>query len=198
MHLTYEHILEEACERKKYLRELCLEQFFNKEITLEIGCGHGHYLTSYAQAYPERTFVGIDLSSDRINRGKKKQERAELSNLFFIKADANEFLESLPEGLFLNEIFILFPDPWPKKRHHKNRLIQLKFLELLARKALAGARLYFRTDFEPYFEWTKEVVEQSEFWETQDASFPWEEESVFQKRMESYQSLVAKCLLEQA
>ncbi|PWU07356.1 MAG: tRNA (guanosine(46)-N7)-methyltransferase TrmB [Verrucomicrobia bacterium] len=192
MNLAYEHILEEAAERKQCLKELCIAQFLGKTVTLEIGCGHGHFLTSYAKSYPDRIFIGIDLSTDRIGRGKKKQETARLSNLHFIKAEANEFIESLPEGIVLEEIFILFPDPWPKTKHHKNRLMQESFLELLAQKVLPETKLYFRTDYDPYFEWTKEILEGSKFWELDDGLWPFEEESVFQKRMVSYQSLVAK------
>lgn len=197
MSLTYEQILEETCERKKYFKQVCSEHFLGKIITLEIGCGHGHFLTSYAQAYPQKNFVGIDLSTDRINRGKKKQERAILSNLLFIKAEANEFLEALPETILLDQIFILFPDPWPKNRHHKNRLIQDNFLELLAQKSLSEAKLYFRTDFEPYFAWTINKIKESKFWKLDSAHWPYEGETVFQKKMNTFQSLVAKCIKQE-
>ena len=160
-------------------------------MTFEIGCGHGHFLTSYAQAYPEKIFVGIDLCTQRISQGKKKQERANLDNLHFIKAEACEFLEALPNDVVLDQIFILFPDPWPKNRHHKNRLIQQNVLELLAHKSLLGAKMYFRTDHEAYFEWTTKEIAKSPFWQLCDADWPFEEESVFQKKMGFYQSLVA-------
>lgn len=191
MELTYSYILEEAQKRKQYFNEICSEQFSGKILTFEIGCGHGHFLTSYAQGYPHKLFVGIDLCTQRINQGKKKQERANLNNLYFIKAEAHEFLEALPNDIFLDQVFILFPDPWPKNRHHKNRLLQAGFLELLAHKSLLGAKLYFRTDHEAYFEWANKVIERSPFWQLCDSDWPFEEETVFQKKMGFYQSLVA-------
>lgn len=192
MSLAYQQILEEACKRKNDLSEICLNHFVEKVISLEIGCGHGHFLIDYAQAYSEKTFVGIDLSTDRINRGKKKQERAMLSNVMFIKAEATEFLEALPENIFLDQVFILFPDPWPKTRHHKNRVMQQNFLNLLASKSLKDAKLFFRTDHEPYFVWTKKEILENPFWELDSSEWPFEAETVFQKKMNAYQSLVAR------
>jgi len=193
MSVSYDQILEEACERKNSLRAFCTESFFAKTVTLEIGCGHGHFLTGYAQTYPERTFIGIDLCTQRIARSQKKQAHAMLGNLHFIKAEASEFIEAMPESVFLDQIFILFPDPWPKKRHHKNRLIQDNFLKLLAHKSLPEAKMYYRTDHELYFEWTKQKIEESKLWQldSSDCLWPFEEESVFQKKMQSYQSLIA-------
>jgi tRNA (guanine-N7-)-methyltransferase len=68
-----------------------------------------------------------------------------------VRADAEDFLASIPEGASFERIFILFPDPWPKRRHHKNRVVNATFLSEVARGARKGAGLYFRTDHEPYF-----------------------------------------------
>lgn len=192
METSYEEILQEACERKRYLLGLCTELFLGKKITLEIGCGHGHFLTSYAQSHPEKTCVGVDLCTKRILRANKKQGRAKLENLHFIKADAVEFLEALPEDVLIDEIFILFPDPWPKSRHHKNRLIQGRFLDLLSIKSLILSKMHFRTDHEEYFNWAKRELQKSPHWQLAD-DCPWtfEEETVFQSISESYQSLIA-------
>lgn len=193
MESTYEQILEEAQERKVYLKRFCEELFLGKRVTLEIGCGHGHFLTAYAEAYPEKICIGIDVCTQRILRGKKKQDRAKLSNLYFIKADAVEFLEALPEGVLIDEIYILFPDPWPKTRHYKHRLIQEEFLELLFSKSLVGSRIHFRTDHEGYFDWALREIRKSRFWELMETEEPWsfEQETVFQKRAEKYQSFIA-------
>lgn len=198
MSVSYDQILKEAHERKLDLRAICTEKLIAKTVTLEIGCGHGHFLTSYAQNYPQRTFIGIDLCTQRIGQSQKKQERAMLRNLLFIKAEASEFIEALPENIFLDQIFILFPDPWPKNRHHKNRLIQDNFLKLLAHKSLSETKMYFRTDHELYFEWTKKKIEESDSWQLgySDCPWPFEEESIFQKMMQSYQSLIANRLIQ--
>ena len=161
--------------------------------TWEIGCGHGHFLTKYASIHPTRLFVGIDLLSERLRKAAKKQQTARVENVLFIKAKAEEFLKCLPGDAGIEEVLILFPDPWPKKRHHKNRLIQDSFLESLAARMLPHGRLYFRTDHEPYFEWTRRIIADHPSWEL-DLGAPWvlEEPTVFQKKAGSFNSLVAR------
>lgn len=192
MESTYEKILQEVSERKQRYTEMCSELSLGETVTLEIGCGHGHFLTSYAQAHPKTTCIGVDLCTRRILQGKRKQERAKLNNLHFIKADATEFLDALPPQILINDIFILFPDPWPKNCHQKNRLIQQEFLELLSRKSLASTKIHFRTDHTKYFNWATNKIKSSSHWQlNEESSWPFEEESVFQKKMQSYQSLIA-------
>lgn len=161
-------------------------------LTLEIGCGHGHYLTAYSAAHPDTFCIGIDLLKDRIARAGRKRDRAKLTNLIFLEAEACEFLDALPPSAVLADVFILFPDPWPKRRHHKNRIIQPDFLSALADKAASGARLCFRTDFAPYYADARRTLAAHSDWKL-DESHPWpfELETVFQSRADSYQSLVA-------
>lgn len=165
----------------------------NKPIVLEIGCGHGHFLEAYAAAHPGLFCLGIDLMSDRIRRGTRKKDRSRLGNLAFLHASAGDLLAALPEHVKLDAIFILFPDPWPKRRHWKNRLIKPEFLDELAAHATAGAPLHFRTDHAPYFEEARAVVAAHPRWNlAADASeWPFEFTTVFQARAPSYQSLIA-------
>jgi tRNA (guanine-N7-)-methyltransferase len=162
-------------------------------LTLEIGCGHGHYLTGYAAVHPEAFCVGIDLLKDRIARAGRKRDRARLQNLVFIQAEAADLLTVLPSDVVLADVFILFPDPWPKRRHHKNRILQPEFLSALAVKASSGARLFFRTDYAPYYEDAHRTVAAHGDWELNSGdSWPFELETVFQSRADSYQSLIAR------
>lgn len=162
-------------------------------IVWEVGCGHGHLLTRYASLSPDRFFVGIDILSDRLRKAERKQTVAGVKNLRFIKAEAVEFLECLPPGIGISEVLVLFPDPWPKKRHHKNRLIQAGFLGMLAERTIPGGRLYFRTDHEPYLEWSRDRISRHPSW-VHVLEAPWvlEEKTVFQVRAPSYSSLVAE------
>jgi tRNA (guanine-N7-)-methyltransferase len=161
-------------------------------LTLEIGCGHGHFLARYAQAHPERYCLGVDLLKDRLERAAKKRDRAGLENLHFFKAEAAEFLETLPFGVSIESVFLLFPDPWPKKRHHKNRLVRPDFLSALARRMVAGGRLYFRTDHAEYFESGRAIIVEHPDWQLEpDAAWPFEEATVFQLKADSFNSLVA-------
>ncbi len=158
----------------------------------EVGCGHGHFLTAYASAHPDESCVGIDVAANRIARAHRKRERARLRNLHFVRANADDFLAVMPKNALLTSIFILFPDPWPKRRHSSKRVMKPEFLAAAAAAAQKGARLYFRTDYQPYFRQAcAEVREHSDWEETDPSAWPFEEPTVFQKLADRYFSLVA-------
>ena len=136
--------------------------------TLEIGCGHGHFLVHHAQTYAERFCLGIDLISQRLAAAERKAQRAALTNCYFLKARAEELSGCLPMGFLWNEILIFYPDPWPKKRHHKHRLLQENFLSQLSKCVVPDARLHFETDDEDYFEAVCDCVAQHPNWEQTD------------------------------
>lgn len=158
----------------------------------EIGCGHGHYLTAYAQAHPDVVCIGIDIMGERIERAQRKRDRARLDNLFFIHADARLFLEVVPARSAFSRLFILFPDPWPKVRHRKHRILKRDFLAAAARRASPDARLYFRTDYAPYFDEAQAMVMTHEAWETAAEPWPFEFSTVFQARAARHHSLIAR------
>lgn len=165
---------------------------FDCRLTLEIGSGHGHFLTAYAAAHPKEFCIGIDLVAERVRRSLRKRDRANLTNLSFLQAEAEEFVAALPSHASLHRILVLFPDPWPKRRHHKNRIMQPSFLSALAARASAGAGLYFRTDYNPYFSAAEAVVKTHPDWQLTDAPWAFERETVFQSRADTFQSLVAE------
>ena len=157
----------------------------------EIGSGHGHFLTAFAAARPETPCIGVDISLSRVTRAEIKRDRSRLPNLHFIRADALDFLAALPPGIFLSSVFILFPDPWPKRRHHKNRLLQPGFLAQIAERAGEGARIHFRTDHDAYFSQARDTVLASPQWRLVDEPWPFEMKTVFQARAAAYQSFTA-------
>lgn len=158
----------------------------------EVGSGHGHFLTAYAAHHPEKTCIGIDLVSERVERADRKRQRAGLANLHFLRAEARLFLQALPAGARITEVFILFPDPWPKLRHHKHRVLQPEFLSQLAAHAAPRCRIYFRTDHHPYFESAAAVVRGASRWELLAAPWPFEFETVFQSRAKRHDSFIAQ------
>ena len=188
---AYARELEKQKQRKAALKTECAAKLVGIEhILLEAGCGHGHWLTDFALSRTADDFVGIDIIGDRIDRANRKAARAGLENVRFLKAEAGEFLNLLPPGCSISSVYILFPDPWPKKRHWKNRLMNVAFLDELASRCQSGARLYFRTDHEGYFEWTRELMPEFASWRVDsDAAWPFERETVFQSKADSYQSL---------
>jgi tRNA (guanine-N7-)-methyltransferase len=166
-----------------------LENNGKTTFNLEIGCGHGHWLTSYAIKKPSHNFVGIDLLSKRIEKANAKVEKRNLYNVCFCKAEANEFLEFCDYEL--SNTFIMYPDPWPKKRHFKRRLVQLSFLELLAKKTQYDGKLFFMTDHTDYFNWSSTMISDSKYWELTDSDWPHEELSYFQNILPSNQFFCA-------
>jgi tRNA (guanine-N7-)-methyltransferase len=178
--------------RREALAGACLSILkTNTTFVWEIGCGHGHFLAAYAAAHPRETCIGVDLVPERIARAEKKRDRARLPNLHFIRADARDFLAALLEDARFSRVFILFPDPWPKRRHHKHRIMQPGFLQEIAGRAGEGARLYFRTDYTPYFTAARSGLAEHASWRISDEPWPFEEPTVFQKRASTYHSLVA-------
>jgi tRNA (guanine-N7-)-methyltransferase len=161
-------------------------------ITWEVGCGHGHFLTAYAAANPSKLCVGIDIMGERIARATRKRDRASLKNLHFIHAEAGLFLSTLPAGTEISEIFILFPDPWPKVRHHKHRILSSSFLTATAARSKPHAQLCFRTDYSPYFESAVQTLAQHHDWQITSEAWPFEYTSVFQTRAPSFQSFIAR------
>ena len=185
--------LERRAERIAALRQSCTPIFERtKNITLEIGCGKGHYLSSYAAKFPSETCVGIDLISKRVEDGRRRAKNKNADNAFFVKAEAMEFLEALPQDVRLEKIFIFFPDPWPKEKHHKRRLIQKDFLDYIRQFCRSGCKMYFRTDYEEYFEWAKTEIQADENWELSDETeLPHEEVSQFQRILPVFSTLIA-------
>lgn len=118
--------------------------------TIEIGFGNGDNLLELAAAHPERDFLGIEVHRSGVGRVLLALEGRQLTNVRLICHDAVEVLEHQIPQASVDEILILFPDPWPKKRHHKRRLIQIPFATLAASRLVAGGVLRLATDWQPY------------------------------------------------
>lgn len=161
------------------------------EFVWEIGCGHGHFLTAYANDHRDRLCIGIDISTERIERATRKLKRSQLPNLHFIQAEARAFLETLPPHVRIADLFVLFPDPWPKSRHRKHRILQSDFLRRVAERSTPDARFFFRTDHEPYFAEVTAILGPDIGWQRSEEAWPYEFETVFQSRAESFHSLTA-------
>jgi tRNA (guanine-N7-)-methyltransferase len=130
--------------------------------TLEIGFGNGAHLAARAAAEPERDFIGVEVHRPGVGHLLLAAQAAGLANLKVICHDAIDVLREQIPLASLDEIEILFPDPWPKKRHHKRRLIQAAFIELVASRLVTGGRLHLATDWEPYALQMLEVLGQCE------------------------------------
>jgi tRNA (guanine-N7-)-methyltransferase len=135
-------------------RTLNLDECFGRTAlrTLEIGFGNGEHLLERARSAPERDFLGVEVHQPGIGHLLLAAAGAAITNLRVIAHDAVEVLEhQIPPGS-LDEVQLLFPDPWPKKRHHKRRIVQQEFAQLIASRLVEGGRFHLATDWVPYAE----------------------------------------------
>jgi tRNA (guanine-N7-)-methyltransferase len=122
----------------------------HNNLVLEIGCGMGENLIHLARTYPSQQFLGIEVHSAGIGKMLGHIHQYNLPNVRLIAQDAIEILQHSIADNTLAHTFILFADPWPKKRHHKRRLIDSKFIELIANKLQPSASLTIATDWQDY------------------------------------------------
>lgn len=127
-------------------------------ITLEIGFGNGASLTQMAAASPEQNFIGIEVHRPGVGNLLQQLEQVHLNNVRIICHDAVEVLEHMIPPGSLDRVQVFFPDPWPKKKHHKRRLIQSGFISLLASRIKPNGIFHLATDWENYAEQMLEVL----------------------------------------
>src|SRR3954468_8503999 len=142
---------------------LSLDALFDRVAprTLEIGFGNGEHLAALATAHPERDYLGVEVHRPGVGHLLMLAEANKLANLRISTHDAVEVLrEQIAPGA-LDEVLVLFPDPWHKKRHHKRRLIQPPFVEFLATRIALGGVLRLATDWEEYAMQMLEVLRAS-------------------------------------
>jgi tRNA (guanine-N7-)-methyltransferase len=126
-----------------------------EDVWLEIGFGGAEHLYWQAQQNPEVGLIGAEPYLNGVVKLLSKLEALALPNIRIHMGDAREIIGALPDAS-LGRVFILFPDPWPKLRHHKRRFIQMEMLDRLARVMKPGAELRFASDDPGYVEWTLE------------------------------------------
>ena len=124
-----------------------------REVWLEIGFGAGEHLIEQAKANPEVGIVGCDPFLNGIVAALAGLKREDISNVRLRRGDAQAVIETAPDAFF-SRVFVLYPDPWPKRRHHKRRLIARGVIDSLARVMRPGAELRFATDIDDYAGWT--------------------------------------------
>jgi len=130
-------------------------------IVLEIGFGNGETLVQQAAEHPEADFVGIEVHEPGVGHCLLKARDAGVTNLRLIRHDAMEVLRQQIPAASLARVNLYFPDPWPKKRHHKRRIVQPEFLNLVAERLRSDGSLHIATDWANYAEHIDETMKRS-------------------------------------
>jgi tRNA (guanine-N7-)-methyltransferase len=135
-----------------------LNSIFNdkRPLYVEIGSGKGEFISRYPISHPEWNFIGMEMSEKRIRNCLKKLSPDKNPNVRLVR----KFVDSTISGMFMpnsiSGVFIQHPDPWPKRRHHRRRLIQQGFLDSLAKILMPGAQVQISTDHQEYATWIVE------------------------------------------
>jgi tRNA (guanine-N7-)-methyltransferase len=136
------------------VQRIDLAQLFSKlqPLEVELGSGDGSFLVEYAKLHPERNFIGVERLLGRIRKMDRKGRRAELTNLRGVRIESSYFLEYLLPGHSAMALHIYFPDPWPKRKHRRHRLINERFPALAHQALCPDGVVYLRTDDANYFD----------------------------------------------
>jgi tRNA (guanine-N7-)-methyltransferase len=126
-----------------------------RELWLEVGFGAGEHLVALAEQYPDTGLIGAEPYEMGMAKILTKLEKNLLNNVRLYEGDGREIIEALPDSS-LSRFFLLFPDPWPKTRHHKRRFLQMDMLDQLARVMAPGGELRFATDDKSYLPYALE------------------------------------------
>jgi tRNA (guanine-N7-)-methyltransferase len=172
----------------EWLRTRGLEAVLGSDrIALELGFGRGELLMDLAEARPGTRFLGVEVSRQRVHKVARRIERRALANCFVLHAPAEYALERLLPPGCVAECWICCPDPWPKKRHHKRRLIQPPLLEKLQRALAPGASLHVSTDDPGYAQWMAAAFATAAGLENQHAPEPFSRRAP-QRRATAYEA----------
>ena len=141
-------------------------------VEIEIGIGKGRFLIEAAQNHLQVNYIGIERAAKYLRLAQARSLRRDLKNIRLVRADAQDFIEFFVPVESVSAIHLYFPDPWPKKRHHKRRLFNKSFLTEVERVLVNRGRLWIATDHQDYFAVMLEVLEDSSCLREIDLEWP--------------------------
>lgn len=147
----------------------------DRPLEVDLGCGDGSFLMEMARHHPERDFLGVERLLGRVRKVCRKVSRRGLENARVLRLESRYVVEWLLPEASVSRLHVMCPDPWPKVRHHRRRLVQREFLDAVRRVLLPGGEFLFMTDHEEYFQWALDQVESHGRFER----LVWEENSFF-------------------
>jgi len=161
-----------------WTRELPLETLFDpaRPLEVDVGCGKGRFLLARAAAHPEVNFLGIERLLRRLRKIDRKAVRRGIGNVRLLRIEASYGIQFMLPPLSVRAFYVFFPDPWPKKRHHRRRLFTAEFMDSLDRALLPGGLLHVATDHQDYFEEIQALLGSDARFEQTSTFVPLEEE----------------------
>ena len=123
----------------------------SQPLEVELGAGDGSFIAQWAKMNPQHNFIGVERLLGRLRKIERKAQRAGLTNLRALRIEASYLIEYLLPCESVSAVHIYFPDPWPKRKHRKNRLVNERFTEILRSTLWLGGSVFLRTDDEDYF-----------------------------------------------
>lgn len=160
-----------------YFRRLHTHEIFpdDRPLEIDLGCGDGSFLLDMAKEYPERNFLAVERLMGRVRKVCKRAAKAHLENVRVLRLESRYTVEWLLQEASVSRLHLLCPDPWPKAKHHRRRLVQPEFLQAIANVLQPDGEFLFMSDHPEYFEWTEEHVAASGLFEV----LPWAEDTFF-------------------
>ncbi|QTN32361.1 tRNA (guanosine(46)-N7)-methyltransferase TrmB [Akkermansiaceae bacterium] len=146
-----------------------------RPLEVDLGCGDGTFLIDLAAAHPERDFIGVGGCWAGCKKVGRKIQRKGLGNARILRLDSKYVVEWLLPESSVSRIHLLCPDPWPKFKHHRRRLVQIPFLGAVKNALEPGGEFLFMTDHPEYFEYAVERIHESKLF----GILPWEDDSFF-------------------
>ncbi len=147
----------------------------DRPLEIDLGCGDGSFLMEMAAHFPERDFLGVERLLGRVRKVCKKLTKRELGNCRVLRLESRYTVEWLLPEASVSRLHLLCPDPWPKFKHHRRRLVQQHFLEAVWQSLIPGGEFLFMTDHEEYFQWAGQRI--AEFGKFE--RLEWTEETFF-------------------
>lgn len=150
-----------------YVERLPIDKLFDapQPLEIELGAGDGSFLVAWAAQHPGRNFLGVERLLGRLRKIERKIHRMGLLHVRLLRIEAGYFLEYMVPPQSVSALHVYFPDPWPKRKHWRNRLINDAFAEIVARVLISGGSIYLRTDDPPYFAQMQQVFDRNKKFE---------------------------------
>jgi len=148
----------------------------DRPLEIDIGSGKGRFLVARSGKFPETNFIGIERQLGRINSSGRRCERAGRENVRVFRMEGYYAISYMMPSDYVANYYFFFPDPWPKDRHHDNRLFNPEFMDALSRTLIDGGGLHVATDHLPYFEEIYELLQRDKRFSEIEAFQPDDEE----------------------